>query len=171
MLSRNILTRCRRALSARATWERSLADSETFWGDAGKKVHWHKKPEKILNCCPKTGTATWFEGGELSTCYNALDRHVVAGKGQRPAVMFESAITGRSETYTYDEMLSMVSECAAVLRNLGVKKGETVVIYMPNIPEAVVAMLACSRYQERTAFTLFPRAVPPTHPPGRQKVK
>ena len=87
----------------------------------------------------------WFKGGELNTCYNALDRHVENGRADQVALIYDSPVTNTIEKFTYRELLEQVSRFAGALKSLGVNKGDTVIIYMPMIPQAVVAMLACAR--------------------------
>ena len=87
----------------------------------------------------------WFPDGELNTCANALDRHVEAGRGDQAALIYDSPVTGTKRTYTYRELLDQTARFAGALRDLGVGKGDRVVIYMPMVPEAVIAMLACAR--------------------------
>ncbi|MFC4057606.1 propionyl-CoA synthetase [Planomonospora corallina] len=123
---------------------RSIADPEGFWGQAAEAVAWSVPPKRVLD-----DTAApfyrWFPDGELNTCFNALDRHVAAGHGDRVALVHDSPVTGTCRKITYAELLTMVARFAGVLRDLGVARGDRVVIYMPMVPEAVVAMLACAR--------------------------
>ncbi|MCS0497559.1 propionyl-CoA synthetase [Ancylobacter sp. MQZ15Z-1] len=123
---------------------RSIDDPEGFWGDAARAVEWIAEPRAIFD--PALGVyGRWFVGGLTNVCHNALDRHVDAGRGQQPAIYYDSPVTGAKRTVTYSEMLREVRILAGVLRELGVGKGDRVVIYMPMIPEAVFAMLACAR--------------------------
>src|SRR3546814_6682960 len=87
----------------------------------------------------------WFVGGELNTCHNALDRHVEAGNGDRTALIYDSPVTGRIERFDYRQTRDLAARCAGVLASLGVGRGDRVIIYMPMIPQAVIAMLACAR--------------------------
>ena len=87
----------------------------------------------------------WFTGGVLNTCYNALDRHVIRGRAEQPALIFHSAVTGEVRTFSYSDLLQRVAQFGGALRELGVVAGDRVVIYLPMIPEAVIAMLACAR--------------------------
>jgi propionyl-CoA synthetase len=128
----------------RATYDRSISDPEGFWGDQAALVDWIRKPERVLDDA-SAPFYRWFPGATLNTCYNALDRHVVNGAADRAALVYDSAVTGTKATYTYAELLAEVAAFAGVLRTLGVEKGDRVVIYMPMIPEAVIAMLACAR--------------------------
>ena len=125
-------------------YQQSINDPETFWGEAAEELHWHKKWDKVLDLDAKP-VPTWFVGGEFNTCYNAIDRHVENGRGDQAAIIHDSPITGTQRKITYAELLDQVSKFAGVLQNHGAKKGDRVIIYMPMIPEAAVAMLACSR--------------------------
>jgi propionyl-CoA synthetase len=128
----------------RAAYDRSLADPEGFWGEAAGLVDWISKPSRVLDD-DRPPFYRWFSGGVLNTCYNALDRHVVAGRADQPALIHDSPVTGSQLTLTYAQLLDQVARFGGVLRALGVDKGDRVVIYMPMVPEAVVAMLACAR--------------------------
>ena len=121
-----------------------MQDPNGFWGAAAQLVKWDKKPTIILDDS-NIPLYRWFSDGMLNTCYNALDRHVIDGRADQPAVIHESAITGKSLTLTYAQMLEKVARFAGALRMAGVEKGDRVVIYMPMVPEALVAMLACAR--------------------------
>nr|WP_281193331.1 propionyl-CoA synthetase [Magnetospirillum moscoviense] len=125
-------------------YERSLKDPEGFWADAAKDVHWIKPWTKVLDDSRKP-FYRWFSGGEVNTCYNAVDRHVEAGRGAQAALIYDSPVTNTVRTTTYAELKDQVSRFAGVLRDLGVGKGDRVIVYMPMVPEAVVAMLACAR--------------------------
>ncbi|MCK8781840.1 propionyl-CoA synthetase [Rhizobium sp. NTR19] len=119
-------------------------DPEGFWGKAAEAIDWFKQPEKIFD--PEQGVyGRWFVGGETNTCYNCLDRHVAAGRGNQRAFIHDSAMTGETRTFTYAETLIEVQAIAATLLDLGIQKGDRVVIYMPMVPEAVFSMLACAR--------------------------
>ncbi len=126
------------------TYARSLTDPAGFWGEAAAALHWDTPPPVVLDA-ENPPFYRWFTGGRLNTCYNALDRHVEAGHGDRPALIYDSPVTGASRTYTYAELTAEVSRFAGALRSLGVEPGDRVVIYMPMVPEAAVAMLACAR--------------------------
>ena len=125
-------------------YEQSINDPEKFWGNASNDVFWFKKPTKILN---KSNPPfyKWYEDGITNTCYNALDIHIDQGNGKRTALIYDSPITGNKSKFTYQELKSKVSKFAGALKDQGVNKGDRVIIYMPMIPEAVVAMLACGR--------------------------
>ncbi len=128
----------------RATYQRSIADPTAFWGEAAGLIDWIAKPQRILDDS-RPPFYRWFPEATLNTCYNALDRHVVHGAGDRTALIYDSAVTGTVRHYSYAELLAEVAAFAGVLRSLGVAQGDRVVIYLPMIPEAVVAMLACAR--------------------------
>ena len=122
----------------------SLTNPEAFWLSAAQAVTWSRTPERALDDS-NPPFYRWFPDGRLNTCYNALDRHVAAGHGDRTALIYDSPVTGSAASYTYAELLDQVARFAGVLRGLGVGKGDRVVIYMPMVPQAVVAMLACAR--------------------------
>src|SRR5262249_18472502 len=107
-------------------------------------VYWYKKWEKVLDDS-RQPFYRWFTGGELNTCYNALDLHVEKGRGHQPALIYDSPVTNSIKVFTYRELRDTVAICAGALARLGVGKGDRVIIYMPMLPEAVVAMLACAR--------------------------
>ncbi len=122
----------------------SLEDPETFWREAAKGVDWIQEPPRVLDD-DRPPFYRWFTGGTLNTCYNALDRHVVHGRADQTALVHDSPVTGSARTYTYAELLDQVARFGGVLRALGVEQGDRVVIYLPMVPEAVIAMLACAR--------------------------
>ncbi len=121
----------------------SISDPATFWANAADAVSWTRKPTRILDD-DNPPFYRWFPDGELNTCANALDRHIDQ-RGDQLALIYDSPVTGTKRTYTYRELLDQTAHFAGVLRGLGVDKGDRVVLYMPMIPEAVVAMLACAR--------------------------
>ena len=125
-------------------FHRSLADPEGFWGEAAKGIDWYREPTVVLDTSNPL-FYRWFADGVLNTCFNALDRHVRDGRGGQAALDHDSPVTGTSRTLSYRQLLDEVARFGGVLRGLGVGKGDRVVIYMPMIPEAVVAMLACAR--------------------------
>jgi propionyl-CoA synthetase len=116
---------------------------EAFWADAAQALDWSKTWDNVQDS--SSGLDRWFVGAECNTCWNAVDRHVAAGHGERLALIFDSAMTGTKRQYTYAQLQDCVSKFAAGLAGLGIVKGDRVIIYMPNIPEAVVGMLACAR--------------------------
>ncbi|GAA3591694.1 propionyl-CoA synthetase [Klugiella xanthotipulae] len=122
----------------------SIHEREKFWLDAAAGVDWYTPPTAALDDS-EAPFYRWFPGGTLNTSYNALDRHVLAGRGEQPALIHDSAVKGKSVTYTYSKLLREVEKFAGVLSRHGVAKGDRVVIYMPMIPEAVIAMLATAR--------------------------
>ncbi len=130
--------------SYRATYDASVQDPETFWRECAGLVDWFSKPSEILDRS-RPPFYRWYTGGRLNTCYNALDRHVIKGRGDQTALIYDSAVTGQVKRFTYAELLEEVAAFAGGLAGLGVTPGDRVVIYMPMIPEAVVAMLACAR--------------------------
>ena len=125
-------------------FRRSVQDPEGFWGEAAEAITWHKKWDKVLDAS-NPPFYRWFAGGEMNTCYNALDRHVEGGRANQTAIIYDSPVTNTIRKITYRELLDQVSRFAGALKGLGVGKGDTVVIYMPMIPQAAVAMLACAR--------------------------
>ncbi|WP_110181706.1 propionyl-CoA synthetase [Nocardioides solisilvae] len=128
----------------RAEHDESTRDPEAWWGRQAGLVDWFTPPRRVLDD-DHPPFYRWFPDGTLNTCYNALDRHVVRGAADRPALIHDSPVTGTKRTLTYAELLAEVAAFAGVLRHLGVTKGDRVVVYMPMIPEAVVTMLACAR--------------------------
>jgi propionyl-CoA synthetase len=127
-----------------AAYEKSLSDPTAFWGEAARAIEWDAEPTTVLDES-NPPFYRWFGGGRLNTCFNALDRHVRDGRGDQAALIYDSPVTGTTTTFTYAELLDRVSHFAGALTNLGVEKGDRVLIYMPMVPEAVVAMLACAR--------------------------
>ncbi|KAL3290350.1 hypothetical protein HHI36_023693 [Cryptolaemus montrouzieri] len=125
-------------------YQRSLSNPEEFWGEVAKCVDWTKPWDTVLDNRRQPFTK-WFVGGEINACYNAVDRHVKAGKGSRIAIIHDSPLTKTIRKVTYAELLDEVSHLAGALAKLGVGKGDRVLIYMPLIPEAIVSMLATAR--------------------------
>ena len=125
-------------------YARWLDDPESFWAEAAEAVHWYKKWDGVLDAS-RPPFYRWFTGGIVNSCYNALDRHVEAGRANQPALIYDSPVTGTVKTFTYRELLDEVARFAGVLVRQGVQKGDRVIIYMPMVPEAIVAMLACAR--------------------------
>jgi len=122
----------------------SLSDPEGFWGTAAEECFWYKKWDKVLDDSNKP-FYRWFQGGMTNTCYNALDYHVERGRGDRVALIYDSPVTDTITRYTYRELRDEVAKLAGVLKAQGVEKGDRVIIYMPMIAEAAMAMLACAR--------------------------
>ena len=127
----------------REIFQSSLDDPAAFWAQAAQAVSWTKEPQRILDD-DNPPFYRWFPDAELNTCANALDRHI-AERGDQTALIYDSPVTGTKKRYTYRELLDNTARFAGVLRSLGVQKGDRVVLYMPMIPEAVIAMLACAR--------------------------
>ncbi len=125
-------------------YDQSLKDPETFWGNAAKEIDWIKPWDKVLDDSRKP-YYRWFPGAEVNTCYNAVDRHVKAGRGEQAAIIYDSPLTNSVRTITYSQLQDQVSRLAGALRGLGVGKGDRVIVYMPMVPEAAIAMLACAR--------------------------
>ncbi len=125
-------------------YQESIQDPEKFWQNVSEDIFWFKKPTKILNKS-KPPFYKWFEDGVTNTCYNAIDTHVDQGNGDKTALIYDSPITNNKAKFTYNELRSRISKFAGALDNQGIKKGDRVIIYMPMIPEAVIAMLACGR--------------------------
>jgi propionyl-CoA synthetase len=123
---------------------RSIDDPEGFWAEQAALVDWIHKPTRVLDD-DRPPFYRWYPDGTLNTCYNALDRHVVAGHGDRTALVYDSPVTGTKQSFSYAELVEKVATFAGALRGFGVEKGDRVVIYLPMIPEAVIAMLACAR--------------------------
>jgi propionyl-CoA synthetase len=121
----------------------SVDNPEAFWLEAARAVDWQTAPTKALDARPPF--YSWFPDGELNICANALDRHVEAGHGDRAALIYDSPVTGTKRTYTYAQLLDEVARFAGVLAGLGVGRGDRVVVYLPMVPEAAIAMLACAR--------------------------
>jgi propionyl-CoA synthetase len=125
-------------------FRRSLDDPESFWRDAAAGIDWITPPTRILD---DSGPPMyrWYPDAELNTCYNAVDRHVEQGRAEQTALIYDSPVTGTVQRFTYRELRDQVAKAAGALRDLGVEKGDRVVVYMPMVPEAVIAMLACAR--------------------------
>ncbi len=125
-------------------FRRSIDDPEGFWAEAAADISWTKKWDTVLDR-QSPPFYQWFVGGELNTCYNAVDRHVEQGRGGQVAIIYDSPVTETIKHISYAELQEQVAVFAGALRNQGVQKGDTVIIYMPMIPESMVAMLACAR--------------------------
>jgi propionyl-CoA synthetase len=126
------------------TYRRSLDDREAFWSDAAAGIDWEEPWQRVLD---DSGAPfyRWFSGGRMNTCYNALDRHVERGRADQPALIYDSPVTGTVATFTYRELRDAAAAFAGALAEQGVAHGDRVIVYMPMVPEAVIAMLACAR--------------------------
>src|SRR5205085_4154322 len=128
----------------REVYARSLADPEGFWAEAAREIDWIEPAKKVFD--PASGAyGRWFSGAVVNTCYNALDRHVAGGRADQVALIHDSPLTNAVTKFTYAELLAEVQALAAIMQDFGVAKGDRVILYMPMVPEAVVAMLACAR--------------------------
>ena len=125
-------------------YPRSLRDPEGFWAQVAEDIYWEKRWDRVFDDSRKP-FSRWFPGGVLNTCYNALDFHIDRGRGKQRALVYDSPVTGTVREFTYDELRDEVARCAGMLRKQGIAKGDRVIIYMPMVPEAVIAMLACAR--------------------------
>ncbi|HXP97801.1 MAG TPA: propionyl-CoA synthetase, partial [Telmatospirillum sp.] len=124
--------------------QRSLEDPAGFWGDAAQELSWYKTWDKVLDDS-KAPFYRWFSGGLVNTCYNAVDRHVEEGRGEQAAIIYDSPVIQTVRRITYRQLQDRTARFAGVLAGLGVAKGDRVIVYMPMVPEALVAMLACAR--------------------------
>ena len=122
----------------------SITDPERYWGEISTNTTWTKPWDKVLDNSNPPFTK-WFVGGKLNMCYNAVDRHIDEGNGERNAIIWDSPVTSSKKTFTYSQVLSKTRTLAGALTQMNVKKGDRVLIYMPMIPEAIFAMLACAR--------------------------
>ena len=125
-------------------FSQSITNPESFWGKAAQEVTWKKPFEQVLDAS-NPPFYKWFSGGELNTSYNCLDLHIEQGRGEQTALIYDSPVTDTVKKFTYSELKARVSKVAGMLKELGVEKGSRVVVYMPMIPEAAIAMLACAR--------------------------
>ena len=128
----------------RDAYRRALEDPEGFWGEQAAALHWERRWEQVLDA-GRAPFYRWFTGGRINTCYNALDRHIEQGRGEQPALIYDSPVTGTVARLSYRELRDRVAHFAGALSAQGVTRGDRVVIYMPMVPEALVAMLACAR--------------------------
>ncbi len=131
-------------MSYKETYKRSMEDPDGFWSDAAADIDWYKPWDKVLDDS-NVPFYRWFSGGELNTCFNALDRHADGGRGDQLALIHDSPVTDSKTTFTYRELRDNVAKVAGAMAALGVTKGDRVIVYMPMIPEAAIAMLACAR--------------------------
>src|SRR5712692_10208883 len=126
------------------TYERSMGRPEEFWAAEAEDIYWERRWDRVFDDSRKP-FYQWFRGGQLNTCFNALDGHIERGRGKQAALIYDSPVTGTVKSYTYDAFRDEVARAAGALRRRGIGKGDRVIIYMPMVPEAVVAMLACAR--------------------------
>src|SRR5438045_2423399 len=126
------------------TFRKSLSDPDSFWSEAAAPLRWRKRWDRVLDKS-RPELPQWFQGGQINTCENALDVHVESGRADQLALIWDSAVTGSVAKFTYRELRDQVALFAGALARLGVVKGDRVVIYMPMVPPAIVAMLACAR--------------------------
>ena len=131
-------------MSYAAHYQRSLADPEGFWGQQARELPWFEFPSTILDQ-DRNGAWRWFRGGKTNTCWLCVDRHVADGRGEQVALIYDSPVTSQVQRFTFSELQQRVAKVAGGLAALGVSKGDRVIVYMPMIPEAVIAMLACAR--------------------------
>src|ERR1700730_13551302 len=125
-------------------YARSMRDPVGFWTEAAADIDWYEPATKVFD--PAMGVyGRWFVGATCNTCFNAVDRHVARGRGAQSAIIYDSPVTGAQRAISYAELLAEVKTLAAILRDLGVREGDRVIIYMPMVPEAAFAMLACAR--------------------------
>src|SRR6201994_4352254 len=125
-------------------YDRWRADPQAFWAEAAREIAWTRAPKRIFD--PDAGVyGRWFPDARCNACFNALDRHVDGGRGDQVALYYDSPVTGTKRAITYRALLDETATLGAVLNDLGVAAGDRVLIYMPMIPEAIVAMLACAR--------------------------
>src|SRR5499426_747952 len=126
------------------TYARCQRDPEGFWGEAAEAIDWYERPARVFDASAGV-YGRWFVGGTCNTCWNAVDRHVLGGRADQPAIIYDSPVTGARQTISYVDLQTKTQVLAGILKNFGVQKGDRVVIYMPMVPEAAVAMLACAR--------------------------
>uniref|UniRef100_A0A8C9X8I7 Acyl-CoA synthetase short-chain family member 3, mitochondrial n=1 Tax=Sander lucioperca TaxID=283035 RepID=A0A8C9X8I7_SANLU len=139
---------CSRSYASDTAYNRAFATArdkpEAFWGEVGQDINWFEPWSKTLHVEDPV-FPNWFVGGKLNMCYNAVDRHVESGRGEQPAIIYDSPVTGTKQIITFRELQDQVSRLAGVLAKYGVQKGDLVVIYMPMVPQAMFTMLACAR--------------------------
>ncbi len=131
-------------MSYQSQYQQSLEEPERFWRQQAERIAWFKKPNTILSKT-ESGLDQWYSDGELNTAWLALDYHLDQGRGDQIALQYDSPVTGQKQAFSYAELTQLVARFAGVLRQQGVTKGDRVVIYMPMVPQAVIAMLACAR--------------------------
>jgi propionyl-CoA synthetase len=139
-----MIKRRMRVISYAETYRRALAQPEDFWAEAAQAIDWERRWDRVLDDT-RPPFYRWFAGARLNTCWNALDRHVAAGRGERVALIWDSPVTDSIARFTYRELRDRVAQTAGMLAGLGVRAGDRVLIYMPMVPEAAIGMLACAR--------------------------
>ena len=127
-----------------SVYRHSLDNPVSFWAAAAEAIHWDRRWSTVRDDT-KPPFNRWFVGGELNTCYNALDRHIDCGRGKQLALIYDSPVTNTIRRFTFTELRDKVARMAGVLVAQGIKRGDRVIIYMPMVPEAVIGMLACAR--------------------------
>ena len=137
----------------REAHHRALEDPEGFGGERALALHWERRWDRVLDAS-RAPFYRWFSGGRINTCYNALDRHIEQGRGEQAALIYDSPVTGTVARFSYRELRDRVAHFAGALAAQGVGRGDCVVIYMPMVPEAVVAMLACARMATSASGTI-----------------
>src|SRR5215475_4855759 len=125
-------------------YARAQRDPEGFWGEAAQAIDWYERPARVFDAGAGV-YGRWFVGATCNTCWNAVDRHVLAGRADQPAIIYDSPVTNTRQTISYVDLQTKTQVLAGILKNFGVQKGDRVVLYMPMVPEAAVAMLACAR--------------------------
>lgn len=131
-------------MSYQHSYAHSISDPAAFWAEQAAHLAWHRKPALTLQD-NADGTHRWFADGRLNSCYLALDHQIELGRGEQVALIYDSPVTGVQQAYTYNQLRDEVARLAGLLRQLGVEKGDGVIIYMPMVPQAAMAMLACAR--------------------------
>src|SRR6266568_5949174 len=126
------------------TYRRALSEPAAFWAAAASAIDWERRWDRVLDAS-RPPFYRWFTGGRLNTCWNALDRHVAGGRADQLALIYDSPVAQTKHSWTYRQLRNDVARLAGALASMGVRKGDRVIIYMPMIPEAVMAMLACAR--------------------------
>jgi propionyl-CoA synthetase len=133
-----------RASRYHEVYTRAMRDPQGFWAEAAREIDWIEPAKQVFD--PDAGVyGRWFAGAVCNTCWNAVDRHVMGGRGEQAAIIYDSPLAGQQRTISYHRLQVETQVLAAIMRNFGVEKGDRVVIYMPMVPEAVIAMLACAR--------------------------
>lgn len=133
-----------RSMTYQHSYDRSIADPAAFWAEQADHLAWYRKPAQTLVANPD-GTHQWFADGQLNSCYLALDHQIEQGRGEQTALIYDSPVTDTRQTFTFVQLRDEVARLAGLLRELGVKQGDGVIIYMPMVPQAAMAMLACAR--------------------------